>query len=219
MNLVTQCPSCYTRFIVKPEQLDSHDGQVRCGQCQQVFSARDHLNEPSASEDFLNTVKAETGHKTPLSLALCALLILLAFAQTFYFLRGDIAKQWPVLKPALVKTCHYLGCSIPLPQHAELFAIDDIELIKDETHEDIVKFNCVIINNASYAQSFPSVELTLTDKQDMPLMRRKIAPKEYLRGLDNHQNEGLAGNEEIHVSLNLKTANLPVAGFRAFIVY
>lgn len=219
MNLVTQCPSCYTRFIVKPEQLESHEGQVRCGQCQHVFSARDYLIEPSVSEDFLNATKTNTKQKKPLTLAFCILLIILAFAQTLYFLREDIAKKWPTFKPVLAKTCHYLGCTVPLPQHAELLAIDDTELIKDETHECIVKFNCIVVNNAAFAQSFPSIELTLTDEQDMPLLRRRIAPKEYLKDVNNHLNEGLAGNEEIHVSLNLKTANLPVAGFRAFIVY
>jgi len=219
MNLVTKCPSCFTSFIVKPKQLKSHQGKVRCGQCQQVFVASDYLSEPSASENFLNTKKVEIKAKKPFAVLVCGLLISLAIFQTLYFLRGDIANHWPAFKPASSRTCHYLGCALPLPQHAELIAIDDTELVKDETHEDIVKFNCMMMNNAPYAQSFPSIELTLTDKEDKPLMRRKIRPSEYLKGLEKSLDEGLAGNDEIHVSLNLKTAGLTVSGFRAVLVY
>lgn len=45
MSLVAQCPACSTAFIVKPEQLAAHRGDVRCGQCQQVFNALAHLSE------------------------------------------------------------------------------------------------------------------------------------------------------------------------------
>lgn len=219
MSLVTKCPSCYTSFIISPEQLEAYEGQVRCGQCQHVFVAADYLSEPSTGEDFLNTKKVGIKPTKPFALLVYGLLITLAIVQTLYFLRGNIAKQWPAFKPVLSQTCHYLGCTLPLPKQAELIAIDDTELVKDEAHEGIVKFNCLIINNAPFAQSFPSLELTLTDKEDKPLIRRKITPKEYLMGKDKSKDEGLAGNDEIHISLNLKTADLPVSGFRAFLVY
>lgn len=220
MNLVTKCPSCYTSFIIKPEQLESHHGQVRCGQCQHVFIARDNLNEQSPPENFLQPLKHHT-HKTksPLVLGIYIALIILALVQTVFFMRSSIVNQWPALKPFYTNVCHSLGCTLTLPHHAELIALDDTELIKDDAHQDIIKFNCLILNNAPYAQSFPTIELTLTDKQDMPLVRRKVTPKEYLNGSSVQLNDGLAGNDEIHVSINLKTSGLAVAGFRAFAIY
>ncbi|MEW6313050.1 MAG: DUF3426 domain-containing protein [Pseudomonadota bacterium] len=38
-RLTTRCPHCNTAFRVTQEQLQSHQGQVRCGRCQQVFDA------------------------------------------------------------------------------------------------------------------------------------------------------------------------------------
>jgi hypothetical protein len=76
----------------------------------------------------------------------------------------------------------------------------------------------VIINNAHQAQSFPSIELTLTDRQDVPILRRKITPKEYLSGSSIKLGEGLAGNDEVRVTLNINAANYPVSGFRALLV-
>jgi len=37
MSMVTRCPSCETLFRVTPQQLQTHDGQVRCGRCMTVF--------------------------------------------------------------------------------------------------------------------------------------------------------------------------------------
>jgi predicted Zn finger-like uncharacterized protein len=219
VRLVTKCPSCLTSFIVKPEQLEAHDGQVKCGQCQRVFVANDFLSELAVPEDVLKLEKKGMSLNKPITFLILGLLVILAVLQSLYFFRGEIARQWPALKPAIKTTCHYLGCTLPLPQHAELIAIDDTELVKDETHAGIVKFSCVIINNAPYAQSFPSIELTLTDQQDKPLTRRKIKPSEYLKGLEKSLDEGLAPNDEMRVRINLLTSDLPVTGFRAFVAY
>jgi predicted Zn finger-like uncharacterized protein len=45
---ITQCPECATRFRVSEEQLASHDGMVRCGRCNEVFHAIEHLRENKA---------------------------------------------------------------------------------------------------------------------------------------------------------------------------
>jgi predicted Zn finger-like uncharacterized protein len=49
MSDVTLCPQCATRFKVSDEQLEAHDGMVRCGRCQNVFNAREHLQEEEPS--------------------------------------------------------------------------------------------------------------------------------------------------------------------------
>lgn len=43
MSLATRCPTCDTLFKVTSGQLQLHEGKVRCGQCQTVFSGIEHL--------------------------------------------------------------------------------------------------------------------------------------------------------------------------------
>ncbi len=43
MLMLTRCPACRTTFRISTDQLVSRHGQVRCGQCAQVFSALDGL--------------------------------------------------------------------------------------------------------------------------------------------------------------------------------
>ena len=213
MHLVTKCPSCYTHFIVRPDQLEAHQGKVRCGQCQHVFIAQDHLSEQAATDNL-----SGSNTKPKRSLALYASLVVVALLQVIFFLRADIARTLPALKPAFISSCQLLGCTLPLPHQTELMAIDDTELVKDETHQGVVRFSCLIINNGHQAQSFPSIEITLTDRQDVPILRRKITPKEYLSGSSIKLGEGLAGNDEVRVTLNINAADYPVSGFRAILV-
>ncbi|MCU7835000.1 MAG: zinc-ribbon domain-containing protein [gamma proteobacterium symbiont of Taylorina sp.] len=54
--MFTNCPHCKTHFAVTQEALEIADGMVRCGQCNQVFNAAEHLTEsmeaPEVKESF-----------------------------------------------------------------------------------------------------------------------------------------------------------------------
>jgi len=43
MSLIARCPACQTLFKVVSDQLRVSGGWVRCGQCEEVFDARQHL--------------------------------------------------------------------------------------------------------------------------------------------------------------------------------
>lgn len=60
MSTTTQCPTCNTRFKVSQEQLEAHNGLVRCGRCQGVFNAREQLldDQPSPQLDLPIAVAA-----------------------------------------------------------------------------------------------------------------------------------------------------------------
>ncbi|MDP5239144.1 DUF3426 domain-containing protein [Uliginosibacterium sp. 31-16] len=55
--LTTRCPHCSTVFRIRPEQLSVRGGRVRCGHCQQPFSALAHLEEME-DEDIVLAPKA-----------------------------------------------------------------------------------------------------------------------------------------------------------------
>jgi predicted Zn finger-like uncharacterized protein len=51
MALVTRCPNCAAAFRVTPLHLQAHGGDVRCGQCAQVFNGFATLATVQESED------------------------------------------------------------------------------------------------------------------------------------------------------------------------
>src|SRR5687768_8855977 len=64
MALVTRCPNCATTFRVTPLHLQAHGGEVRCGQCAQVFNGFATLMTIQDSE-AIDLVKAKEAGETP----------------------------------------------------------------------------------------------------------------------------------------------------------
>lgn len=151
--------------------------------------------------------------------AIAAFLLLLALlAQAAYFFRVDLATRLPGLKPALAGYCKLLGCSVPLPQEADLMSIESSDLEADPAHENQITLNALLRNRAAYPQAFPHLELTLNDTQDRPLARRIFRPEDYLPPSENGQT-GLLPNHELIVKLRLNTAELRPTGYRLALFY
>lgn len=149
---------------------------------------------------------------------LAVLLLLLAVAQTSYYLRTPIATHWPALKPYLVKACDIVNCTVELPKNADQLVIDDSDLQEDAEHQGLIHLSSTLINHAPFAQAYPLLELTLTDTDDKPLLRRSFTPSEYLpTGTD--VSKGIPPDEEIHIKLALTADDVPVAGYRVFVTY
>ena len=71
--LVTECPSCETRFRVSETQLEVAEGRVRCGACLTVFQATEHLlwesseNTPEDVQRTLDEVLSDLDAETDLA--------------------------------------------------------------------------------------------------------------------------------------------------------
>lgn len=141
------------------------------------------------------------------------LLLFILLAQVAYWFRVDLAARLPVLKPALLGYCGILKCGVPLPQHTDLIDIESSELQADPANENHITLNALLRNRASYAQSFPNLELTLNDTQDQPLARRMFTPIDYLPPTENPV-LGLLPNHELGLKLHLDSADLKPSGYR-----
>lgn len=146
------------------------------------------------------------------------LLLLLAVLQSLYFLRDEIAIYYPDLKPYLVQACQPLSCSINLPKQIESIIIDDSDMQEDADHPGLVRFSSTLINNGSHLLAYPNLELTLTDTDDKPVLRRIFKPAEYLP-TDNKIEDGIRAGEQVRIQLAITTSDIAVAGYRVFVTY
>lgn len=76
MSLLTRCTHCHTVFRLTAEQLQAHDGQVRCGRCMQVFNGLaalvpdvplppDATQEPAATQAVSRNIEAAASAPVP----------------------------------------------------------------------------------------------------------------------------------------------------------
>jgi len=146
------------------------------------------------------------------------LLFIVLLAQTIYFFRVELAAHLPGIKFALTSYCKLLNCNIPLPQKIDQLSIESSDLESDPKQASVIALNAILRNRAPYAQTYPNLELTLTNSMDEALARRIFPPAEYLNPSADEK-QGLLPNHEIGIKLHLDTADLKPTGYRLFLFY
>lgn len=145
------------------------------------------------------------------------LLLLLAAIQITYFNRTRISSEYPQFKPLLVQVCSVFHCDVPLAKDLTMLLIDDSDMQESNQYKDVIHFSSTLINNASFIQAYPNIELTLTNVDDQPILRRLIQPSEYLKNVDIKQ--GIAPHEEVRIQLAINTSGVLVSGYRVILKY
>jgi hypothetical protein len=84
----------------------------------------------------------------------------------------------------------------------------------------LIALNAVIHNRAAFAQDYPSLELTLTDETDRPVLRRILRPAEYLDArARTGAGQGIAPGSEAPVHVFLDTSRARATGYRLYLFY
>jgi len=147
-----------------------------------------------------------------------ALLLLILLAQAGYHYRSAITLLFPETKPYAVALCASLGCELPLPRRIELMSIEASDLQADTTNPNVMVLSATIKNRAIFNQRHPLLELTLTDAQDQPVVRRVLAPQDYLGKAVNTQT-GFSANTEIAIKVFIEGSQVKATGYRLYLFY
>ena len=109
-----------------------------------------------------------------LLLLLCVGLLGVLGFQAVVQHRDEIAARVPALRPLLEQACQRLGCEVSARRHIESVVIDSSSFNK--TRGDTYQLSLTLKNTAATVVAAPSIELTLTDAQDQPILRRVLRP-------------------------------------------
>lgn len=151
--------------------------------------------------------------------ALCLIslgLLLGLLAQIVIQERNQIAAREPNLKPWLLQLCEPLQCTLSPWRKIESIVIESSSLTKIQ--ENSYRVNFTLKNTATMPLAVPSIELTLTDAQDQPVVRRVFKPVEWGVTFDTFT----AGFEwPASVAFSVQTGPLAdrVAGYRLLAFY
>ena len=126
-----------------------------------------------------------------------------------------MARTYPGWRPALESACGRLGCTVELPRDAEQVSIESSEL-NPESDKKHLQLAATLKNRAAYPQSYPHLELTLTDVRDQPLVRRVFAPGDYLA---KDAPPSFSPNTELAVKLMLEIDEVNASGYRVYLFY
>ena len=143
-------------------------------------------------------------------------LLLLLFLQVMTTFRNPLAAQFPQWKPTLVALCKLSGCQVDLPAQIEALSIEQGELqtLKEQTFSYV----SLLRNQSRSVQAWPSIELILNDANDKPVLRRVIAPRDYLPATID-VSQGFAPRSEQTIKLYFALDQLTASGYHIAIFY
>lgn len=172
------------------------------------------LSPIKGDELFLEQARSARPRGTRIWAAGCVFMLLALAAQGAYFYRGELAANYPGLKPIVAQICDLLQCSVPLPQRPRLINIEASDLQSvDPARPGAIRLTATLRNHASYDLGYPALDLVLTNTKEHTLARRIFFPEEYLdKGEDLMA--GFPANAEITIRLDLDTGDLGAVGFR-----
>ena len=90
--------------------------------------------------------------------------------------RDKLAATQPALRPWLQLLCERLRCLVGPPRQIDAVVIDSSSFSR--LRSDAYRLNFTLRNQAATPVAMPSIELTLTDTQDQPVIRRVLEPRE-----------------------------------------
>jgi len=142
-------------------------------------------------------------------LLIALLLVLLALGQGIYATRSTLAQQYPQIKPHLAKACDWLKCEIALAHDVKQLSIEDTALTQSKIRTDVIKLSGTITNHGAYAQAYPELELSLTDANDIVILRRYLKPSEYVA----QPEAGITANSDVGFTVGLLLDGIEVTGY------
>ena len=146
------------------------------------------------------------------------LLLVAILVQSVFFLRSEIASYYPPSKSYLVQLCQKLGCSIHLLKNIDLLVIDDSDIKEDMNYPGLLHVSSTLLSQARYYLAYPNIELTLTDIEDKPQLRRIFKPEEYLPAQGDIAN-GIPPGSEVKINLAIMAQGHSLAGYRVLLNY
>lgn len=90
--------------------------------------------------------------------------------------RDTLAAHWPALTPVLAALCQPLACRVAPPRQLDAVVIESSNFQRLQV--DRFRLSASVRNRAEWVVAMPAIELTLTDAQDQPLLRRVLAMQE-----------------------------------------
>jgi hypothetical protein len=158
-----------------------------------------------------------TRRRWPWVLGSLLALVLLALQAVIHF-RVELAVIAPEARPTLKALCDLAGIDLPLPARIEYVGIETSDLHPDSAKPGHFLLMAGLRNRAPFAQRWPHLELTLTDALDQALLRRVLAPAEYLPA-EPAPAAGFAARGEQAVRLAVNAPDVAAVGYRLYVFY
>lgn len=145
-------------------------------------------------------------------LLLILLLCTVAAAQLAWQQRAQLLKD-PDTRRFAEHLCQYAGCKLPLAHTPAAYQIVQRKLGPAPGHSQALALHLSIRNGSDIPQALPDLQLSLFDREEKLLARRRLPPNEYLFPAKT-ENVAVAAEEVITIDLLFEDPGTRASGFK-----
>lgn len=181
------------------------------------FSERTEATEPS----FVKRARRQKHYGRVVYIATAigtVILFIILLAQALYAFRPLIAAHVPATRPLLGVLCDVMHCRIGLPSQIDRISIESSDLKASPTVPDRLTLVALLRNHADTTQAWPKIELTLTDADHKPVVRKIFAPRDYLPANQDGA-KGFPAQSEQAVKLSFDLLQVKASDYRLYLFY
>ena len=117
------------------------------------------------------------------------------------------------MRPVYAEICNVLGCQLPVMRNVGLITAKNSVLRNHPDVEEALIYDALLVNQATFDQPYPLVELTLTTIQGHLVATRRFTPTEYLAG-EAATSQMMPALTPVHISLALKDPGAAPLNFK-----
>lgn len=103
-------------------------------------------------------------------------------AQLAYAYRGPLLQD-PNLRPYLDAACARLNCTLPPRRDVERLALVARDVRPHPSVAGALMISATVLNQAEFTQSYPVVEISMSDLEDRKIAMRRFQPQDYVPSL------------------------------------
>jgi predicted Zn finger-like uncharacterized protein len=181
--------------------------------------SREEVDSDLDSVSFVRHARREDFWRLPRVRALLVLTaVLLAILLGVQYLvqeRDRLAVTRPGLRPLVQFVCGRLRCDVGPARQIEAIAIDSSAFSR--LRPDIFRLSFSLRSQAPVPVAMPSIELTFTDSQDQPVIRRVLSPPEF--GAAMAIPAAGESTASIVMAVSASAVNTRIAGYRLLAFY
>ena len=177
--------------------------------------------------DFLDAIEPEpleltVPDKTPfwernlfwMGLSIVAALTLAYQIALFNF---DNFSRKPGLRPYYQQACAVFGCELPSLQNLDLIRIQNMVVVDHPSADNTLFVDATLLNLASFAQVFPTLQLVFTDINNEIIARLEFPPSSYVGG-ELAGVKDMPAQHPIHISLEIADPGAEAVNYQIGIV-
>jgi predicted Zn finger-like uncharacterized protein len=171
-----------------------------------------------AKPEFATSISFKPKRNNAWYVATSATLMLILGGQIIWHFHGELAINYPALKPVYHQLCAAADCDNLLAHDIDALKISSSVFSGDKVHDHLFHVQLSVLNQSDLPMAFPAISLTLKNDAEEIISTKTIYPMDYLK-IRNTLEHGIPAQQEWPINLNLTTNSQGASNYKMVLFY